>query len=71
MNLINKHLEDARNAAVDQSDEVPITADNVELHVDENFHPQIRNMLRKHEKIWEGRLGKITATTHRIELIPG
>jgi len=71
VNLINKHLEDARNAAVDQSDDTPITADNVELHVDKKYHPKIRKMLRKHEKIWEGRLGKITATTHRIDLIPG
>ena len=69
--LINKHLEDARNAAVDQTDETPITADNIELHVDEEFHPKKRKMLRKHESLWDGRLGQISATTHRIDLIPG
>lgn len=69
--MINEHLEDAMNAALDQEDENQITAYIVELHIDANFHPKIRNMLRKHEKIWNILLGKITATSHLINPIPG
>ena len=47
---INKHLADAREAHA-SVDEKPTMADNIELKVDERYHTEIRNMLRKHENM--------------------
>ena len=67
---INKHLADAREAHAGK-DEEPITADTVELHVDNKYHLKIRNMLRKHESLWAGQLGNINITEHSIDLVAG
>ena len=39
--------------------------------VDDDLHAEIIEMLRKHERMWNGTLGAIHATEHRIELVPG
>lgn len=36
--------------------------------VDKKWHASIRAMLAKHSSMWDGRLGKIAATEHRIDL---
>ncbi len=38
--------------------------------VHEIFHSDIRRMLTKHRELWNGKLGEINNTMHRIELIP-
>ena len=46
--------------------------DELDLHdVPESRHKEIREMLRKHADIWNGHLGEIAATEHRIELVDG
>ena len=39
--------------------------------MDEKHHAAIRRMLRKHESMWDGRLGEISVTEHHIDLVPG
>lgn len=69
--VINEYLRDLRNSHVGE-DETPVTADDIDLSgVDETYHKRIRTMLRKHESMWSGQLGKIQVTEHRIELKPG
>ena len=71
INLINQHLADAREAVLGEQSEEPITADTVPLGVKENLQPKVRDMLRKHEHLWSGKLGKISAVKHHINLTPG
>ena len=71
VNLINKHLADAREAALKEEDETPVTASNLELKMTDGKEEQIRAMLRKHESLWSGKLGEISATKHHIRLIEG
>lgn len=66
--LINKHLADAVEAACEK-DEVSVTSENTKLCVDEKYHQENRNMLRKHEDIWPGKLGRVYVTEHRIYLV--
>ncbi len=39
--------------------------------MDKSLKTDILEMLRKHQGIWKGHLGKVKATTHRIDLEPG
>ena len=69
--VINEYLQDLRSSHMGD-DEKPVTADDIDLSsVDKSYHKRIRAMLRKHESMWSGRLGKITVTEHRIDLVPG
>lgn len=61
----------AREAALGEQEEVPITAETVQLDIYEKLQPKIRNMLRKHEHLWSGKLGKILAIKHHINLVLG
>lgn len=70
VDLINKHIADGRNAAVEQSTEAQITANNVERHINRKHHPKIPALLKKYQKICEGKVAKTEATTHHIDLIP-
>ena len=70
IDTINQHLADSRESHAGK-DEKPVTAETVELHVDEKYHPTIRKMLKKHESLSSGELGKINTVQHRIDLIPG
>ena len=66
--LINKHLADLRESHM-KEDEAPMTADDIDLsEADEQYHDQIRSMLRKHESMWSGKLGEINIAQHSIEL---
>lgn len=40
-------------------------------NVPDDYHRTIRSILKKNSHIWDGHLGEIKATKHRIELIPG
>lgn len=40
-------------------------------HLPEEHHEEIRAMLHKHSPMWNGALGEINLTEHRIELLPG
>ncbi len=67
---INKHLADMREAHMG-SEESPTTAEDIELDVEEKYHSTIRTMLKKHESMWNGKLGDINVVEHSIDLVPG
>ena len=68
---INKHLDDLREAEHGKAEEMPVTAETVELGVDKTYHKAIREMLRGHEHLWNGTMGQINITQHTIDLVPG
>ena len=55
ISLINKHLADEREKHMGD-DEKPVTADDIDLDVDDEHVPAIRTMLKKHEDRWLGNL---------------
>ena len=67
IDTINQHLADNRESHAGK-DEKPVTAETVELHVDEKYHPTIRKMLKKHESLWSGELGKIVVQRNLTHL---
>jgi len=68
---MDKHLADAKEAKI-QDEEKPFTADDLDLSdFDAKYHANIRDMMRKHEDMWSGKLGNITVTEHTIDLEPG
>lgn len=68
--VINRQLGDAREAHLGD-DETPIMAETVPLGVEEQYHPTIPKMLKKHDAMWSGKLGEINITKHTISLKPG
>ena len=68
-NLINRQLADEREKHMG-ADEKPMTADDIELDIPVEKEKDVRDMLRKHEKIWNGELGAINVTDMRIDLVP-
>ena len=55
-----------------ESDVNPVTAAEIDLSdVETKYHTTIRDILRKHETMWSGKLGEITVTEHHIDLIKG
>jgi hypothetical protein len=40
-------------------------------HLDSTERKAVTNMLEPHQAMWDGHLGEVTATQHRIDLIPG
>lgn len=70
IDVINKHLADAREAAVSKADET-IDFENVRFGVDEKYHQEIRRMLRKHNVLWSCRLGNVNNTQYGINPISG
>ena len=68
--LINKHLADLRESHMEKDDQ-PITAKDIPLDdVNQEYHEEIREMLKEHERMWLGELGEINVTEHSIDLIP-
>lgn len=51
IDVINKHIADSKEAAVKKAEET-VDADKVKLGVDENYQPNTRKMLRKHNDLW-------------------
>ena len=68
-NLINRQLADEREKHMG-ADEKHMTADDIELDIPVEKEKDVRDMLRKHEKIWNGELGAINVTDMRIDLVP-
>lgn len=65
---INQFLADSEKSDMNDKDQ-PITADNVILKNVESKHlPCIRNMLRRHEVIKNGRLGNLKVAEHGTDL---
>jgi hypothetical protein len=57
---------------VDASKETRTLADQVNLgHLNEDENEAVLRMLEPHKKMWDGHLGTVTATQHRIQLTPG
>jgi transposase InsO family protein len=57
---------------VDVSEETPTLADQVNLgHLNEDEKGAVLRMLEPHKEMWDGHLGTVTATQHRIQLTPG
>ena len=67
--VINRHLSDERQKHLEDN-EKPITADEMELDVIEDFEEDVRNMLRKHSRLWTGKLGQINAADMHIDVVP-
>lgn len=69
--LINQYLADSRNSHMNE-EEKPVTAEDIELsEVEQKYHPRIREMLKRHEAMWNGRLGEIKVAEHAIDLKEG
>lgn len=68
--LINKNLEDVREAPLGEREEEPLTADTVTLSVDEKLQAKIRFMVLNHEHLWSGKVEKISVIKHHIILVP-
>ena len=58
--VINRHISDERQNNL-EDDEKPINADDIDLDVAEDIEEDVRNMLRKHARLWTGMLGQINA----------
>lgn len=70
VDVISKHLDDAREAAGIKANKT-IDANNVKLTVDKKYQPQIRNMFGKYNELWSGRLGNVNITQHQNWTYPG
>ena len=68
---IKKHLAVVSQSEHGQVEDKSITDDTVKLGVERTYHPEIREMLRRHECLWDGKTGEINITQHSIDLIPG
>jgi hypothetical protein len=63
--------EESRNPADLPKEKIP-WEEQVELtHLPEKERIEVLDMLRPHREMWDGRLGNVTATSHRIDLTPG
>ena len=51
--------------------EEPPSVDDVYLsHLDSRYHARVRALLEKYSSLWDGKLGEIKLTEHRIDLVP-
>lgn len=50
-------------------EEKAVTADEVDIDVPEDIESSVRDMLRRHVKIWSGQLCEINVTEMRFELV--
>ena len=69
--IINKHLADLRESHMEKDDD-PTTADDIPLdEVPDELKDRVRQMVRRQEHMWLGKLGQINVTEHGIDLKPG
>lgn len=64
---INKHLDHRRESYMAE-DERPTAAHDIKIYVLPDKEGAVRNMHRKHEKMWSDQTGEIKATELRIDL---
>ncbi len=49
-----------------------VTVDEVQLdHLSDNEQRKVRDMLHEFEDMWQGQLGTVKVTEHRVEREPG
>ena len=65
---INRHISDERQKHL-EDEEKPITTDDIDLDVSEDFEEDVRNILPKHARLWTRKLGQINAADMRIDLV--
>lgn len=58
---INKNLSDGRERHMG-TDEIPITAKDLNFDITVERQGEVCNMLQKHEQMWSGQLGEITVS---------
>lgn len=69
--IINEYLRNLRNSHMEAEDK-PVRTDDITLDdVDPKYHAEIRAMIRKHQEMWNGCLGEVTITKHKIDLVEG
>ena len=59
--IINRHLSDERKNHL-EDDEKPITAHDIEIDDAKDVEEDVRNMLRKKERLWTGKTGPVSYT---------
>lgn len=66
--VINRQLPNTREDHCD-GDKKTIAADNVDIGVDEKYHPEIRRIIKWHERLRSGQVGQVNCTQHVMVLI--
>ena len=67
VNLASHHYD----AAEPGGEEKPPSVDGVDLsHLDSRYRARVRDLLEKYSSMWDGGLGEIKLTEHRIDLMP-
>ena len=70
LDTINQYLSKLQESKEETTDK-KMRVEHIPLEeVSEEYHQQIREMLKKHEAMWLGGLGEITVTEHAIDLVP-
>ncbi len=70
LDTINQYLTKLQKSQ-EESTENKMKVEDINLdEIPEEYHEQIRNMLKKHESMWLGGLGEISVIEHTIEFTP-
>lgn len=69
IDTITLHLVDQLESHM-SAEEMPTTAEEIKIDVAPYKEASVRDMLRKHERIWSGQLGEIKPTELRVDLKP-
>jgi hypothetical protein len=65
-----EHKKETQTA--ERAQDVAAWQDEVDLaHLPPDERVEVLRMLEPHHRMWDGRLGTVAATTHRIEVLPG
>jgi hypothetical protein len=65
-----EHKKETQTA--ERAQDVAVWQDEVNLvHLPPDERVEVLRMLEPHHRMWDGRLGTVAATTHRIEVLPG
>lgn len=69
IDAVNQHLDDQSESHI-YADEKLTIADDIKVDVPPDKDQAVRDMLRKHERIWSDQLREIKATELRIDVRP-
>ena len=69
---VNYNFASLRDDTPDSDErERPPSVDNVDLsNLDRKYHASVRAILEEYSSMWDGKLGEIKLTEHRIDLVP-
>ena len=70
LDTINQYLSKLQESKEEATDKKMRVEDIPFEDISEEYHQQIREMLKKHEAMWLGGLGEINVTEHAIDLVP-